>query len=293
MWKHRQRYKSVNRVFEEFKLLYKNGVRSIGIADDNFGYNYKRDIDILEKIVSSGMKINLWMFCRADTVLSHPDFIKIASRAGLKEVLIGFESIERKKLADYNKGIANFKDINDYRAVYKILKQYNIMVFGAFILDPLDKSPHIFNESIKCTQVCDVAMYQNFIPMKGTTKYASLQKQNLLETDAFYSERFICLLKNQDSKNRLFMFIRCLFGIFNINLLKIIFSIKRNNDRHRMRVLDIYVSLLKSIFNLSTDKILFFLNCLKTFKSSSDKQEVLLKKYLNPVFISKLINSNK
>ena len=87
MWNRTQRFKGIDRVMEEFRMLKKLGVGQVFIVDDNYGGNVARDVKIFQSLLEEGMEFEMSMFCRVDTAHRHPELVETAGRAGVREVL--------------------------------------------------------------------------------------------------------------------------------------------------------------------------------------------------------------
>lgn len=283
MWKFTQRYKTAERVISEIEYLYKKGVDNIVIADDNFGANYERDIKILEGIIQKDMKLYLWMFCRIDTILNHPNFIKTAMSAGLKEVIVGYESLNGEILKRYNKNITNLS-FADFKGAYKTLQQNGVLVFGSFVEDVI-YNDNGGSERIKNTSICDIAMYQDFIPMRGVLGYEDLKRRNLIAIDTFYHDRYISAYNVRIGGRAFITIFKLLQAIVNYKIFKIIFS---NNSRNRKAILELYLLLLKKLLRATPRKIANFLICICPWYSLESRQKKIVSRYIDERYINVL-----
>lgn len=284
MWRYSQRYKSVRRVIEEFKLLYKLGVDNVSIADDNFGSFYERDREIFEQLIIGNIDVYMWAFMRTDTVLFYPDFIKLAARAGLKEVLVGFESDNDREINFYNKKLSRMQ-VKDYLEVYRILQQNNIMVFGSFVTNSLFPEEPDADSKINPSHICDVAMYMDIAPIKGSKWFEKLEEEQLIATNTFYYTRYIPCYKAKVYQSKFIFLIRQLKGILN---LKVIRFFVLGPQRERRIIFNIYLQLIKKVFSPSLHQVVTFFSLLRKDISLKEKQNVILQRYLSPKCISKL-----
>jgi len=289
MWEGMQRYKSIDRVVEEFNILKQRGAKNIFIADDNFGSNMLRDREILEKIID--LNVNLWMFCRADTVFNNPEFILLASRAGLKEVFVGFEDVSDEGLEFYHKGMDDIDAISHYKQAYEILHRNNILVLGSFVANPLNNKRSKKNIAISYNSICDVALHLNIIPMKGTKIYEELMRQNKLCGDTFYADRMLCVFNDYNIQKGCVLFWKSLSGLINIKVLKLLFTFSKCKIWHRRRLCHIFGCLFKNVSNISFSKIKFLIIFLSPYLSPQIKQQKMRNEYLNKQFLSDFIIS--
>jgi radical SAM superfamily enzyme YgiQ (UPF0313 family) len=106
----------------------------IGIADDNFMMNARRENAIADLLRAEGISHKYLMECRTDSIVRHPELIEKWADLGLglRTVLLGLEGASDDMLVDVNK--KNNVRINDQ--AIRILHANDIMIWGAFIIDP-------------------------------------------------------------------------------------------------------------------------------------------------------------
>ena len=290
MWKHRQRFKSAHRVLAEIDNLVKRGVGQIMFADDNFGANRKRDREILEGIIKEKYNVGIWCFIRASTVLRDPDFIKLAARAGLKQVYIGYEAIKDTTLEHYKK---NPHGINaaDYKRAYEILHRNGIFVVGIFVRDfepEEEKQASLWEWLRGVGRICDASSQSQFIPMRGTPGFDELAHKGYALKDMFYHDRFMPAY-NYKGKTQSF---NCLItGIYELikpsNFVRLLFGnfVERTFFKTLYRGL-IYDMLHVDVLNLKTWWIM-----LQKKYSLDEKQYRIAKMYIEK-YCSKDISNN-
>lgn len=289
MWNYQQRYKSSKRVIDEIVTLKNLGVTTIAIADDNFGSNYKRDMEILNEVVRLELNVNLWMFCRADTIYNHPELIDTAARAGLKEVFVGFEALDQSAIHEYKKNLININAIEKYRKVYEILSRNHVLVLGSFISENQKKVPKA-NKNISYIDVCDLAMHQLFLPLEGVPLSEELNQDVLPGLDLFYADRFIPVYRKRSGmKLRFANIVKIINGLFNRKLIGFLFSNNPGEQHHKRRVHYIYHSIIECILKISLDKIIVFLWFLLPGISSERKQKFIINRYLGERFTKKIL----
>lgn len=287
MWKKKQRYKSAGRVIDELKRLYELGCRNIIISDDNFGANYERDLTIFKEIIQLKMELNIWMFFRADNILNHPDLVEYAAKAGAKEIFVGFEDLNVKKVDANGKNLDNVQKFDDYKRVYAILKKHNILVVGCFVQDLLDINDTPVAESSHCFEICDMAQHAQVIPLKNSCSYEKLWNTRLKGVNPFYAG--ILAGYELNNRGRLAAYVKNLKGLLNMNLTKILFRNRKTDVWGRRRVLNLYSAMIKNIFKVSFKKILVCLWCFNPFVPAAKKQKMILHQYLNDKFITRLV----
>ncbi len=109
----------------------------IYFVDDEMFINVKRVTEIAHLLKERNIKKKYISWARSDTIARHPEVFKLWKEVGLDVVYVGLESMDEKRLQNYNKK-TNFE--TNKKAI-KILKFYNIMLHAAFIVHPdFDKS---------------------------------------------------------------------------------------------------------------------------------------------------------
>jgi radical SAM superfamily enzyme YgiQ (UPF0313 family) len=104
----------------------------IYFVDDEMFINIKRVTKIAELLKKRNIKKKYISWARSDTIANHPSVFKLWKEVGLDVVYVGLESMDQKRLEDYNKKTGyetNLKAI-------KILKSFDIMLHAAFIVHP-------------------------------------------------------------------------------------------------------------------------------------------------------------
>jgi len=97
------RYRSIETVINEIDFLVNNyGVRNIKIIDEMFAMNEKRVIALCDKIIERKYNLNMWAYARVNTVTEK--MLTKMKEAGINWLAYGFESGNKKVIADVTKG---------------------------------------------------------------------------------------------------------------------------------------------------------------------------------------------
>ncbi|MCL1976885.1 MAG: B12-binding domain-containing radical SAM protein [Candidatus Bathyarchaeota archaeon] len=97
------RFRSVDNVFEEIKLLYdKYGLRTFCFVDDTFTAVPKRAEAICNRILQEHLDVAWWCETRADCITK--DLLELMAKAGCKQLQYGVESGDNGVLRDIQKG---------------------------------------------------------------------------------------------------------------------------------------------------------------------------------------------
>ena len=184
MWDRRQRFKSADRLIEEFRILTRMGFHRLWFSDDNFGVRPKRDLELYDWILREGIELGWMAFIRADTVLRHRDAIAQAAKAGFKAALVGFESPAQRILGDLGKGV----DGDIYEEVAHILRRNGIFIAGFFIAGYIGETEAESAELFKsAAYLADYPIISIFEPRRGTPDFMrSSDSGDLPGGDMFY-----------------------------------------------------------------------------------------------------------
>lgn len=97
------RYRSPENVVKEIDYLVDHyHIRNLKIADELFGMNEKRVVEICNMLIERAYDLNIWAYARVDTVTFA--MLKIMRKAGIRWIGYGFESGNKKTLEGVSKG---------------------------------------------------------------------------------------------------------------------------------------------------------------------------------------------
>ncbi|MBU1727673.1 MAG: B12-binding domain-containing radical SAM protein [Candidatus Omnitrophica bacterium] len=103
-WQSSWRGRSAKAVVEELKVLNKKyGKRFFLFYDDNFMFNRQRNIEFIEEMRKSGLKIEYRIGARVDTLLRDRALLKDLRSVGLTALQIGVESFDQDVLNGMHK----------------------------------------------------------------------------------------------------------------------------------------------------------------------------------------------
>jgi hopanoid C-3 methylase len=104
----------------------------IYFVDDEMFINIKRVTKIAELLKARNIKKKYISWARSDTIAKHPEVFKLWKEVGLDVVYVGLESMDQKRLEDYNKKTG----YETNQKAIKIIKDCGIMLHAAFIVHP-------------------------------------------------------------------------------------------------------------------------------------------------------------
>lgn len=126
----------------------------IWIVDDTFLLEMDRVRRFVELLEREAIRKEFIIYSRSQFIAGHPEVVPLLKKAGVIDVIIGFEAINREKLASYNKSISE----QESRRCIELLKAASIECTGLFIMDA-DSS------------VSDFAALDRWIGSAGLTTY--------------------------------------------------------------------------------------------------------------------------
>jgi anaerobic magnesium-protoporphyrin IX monomethyl ester cyclase len=100
-FKHRVSFHSIDRVMEEIKWIREQGVRRLWFADPNISFKPSRSTELLDRILTEGLDVEMWLQTRADLV--DAALMKKMKRAGVTTIAFGLESASERVLAKLGK----------------------------------------------------------------------------------------------------------------------------------------------------------------------------------------------
>jgi radical SAM superfamily enzyme YgiQ (UPF0313 family) len=98
---HKISFHSLNRVMEEIRWIRKKGIRRLWFADPNISYKWKRLEELLDRMLTDGLEMEMWLQTRADLV--NPSMMSMMKRAGVRTVAFGLESASERVLPKLDK----------------------------------------------------------------------------------------------------------------------------------------------------------------------------------------------
>ncbi len=182
----RWRPRSVDGVMEEIDIVYhKYGYRAINFIDDNFTLNPRRAIEISERIIAGGYDIYWESMSHVETVVKHPDMVRIMARSGLRWMFLGFESGSQDILNEYGKK----SSLEDARRAVDILHENGVKIIGAFILGALGDSDRTMRETIELAKSLNPsrAQFSLLTPYPGTKLFERVKEKLLTNNWEMYS----------------------------------------------------------------------------------------------------------
>jgi len=176
----RWRARSADDILKEVELLYeKYGYRALCFVDDNFTLDPKRAIALSEGIMAKGWDLIWEAWSRVDTIVKHPEMIRIMARAGFKWTFIGFESGSQEVLDGYGKKAL----IQDAVRAMEILNENEVQTTGAFILGAMNETTKTADDTIRFAKSLNPrkAQFSILTPYPGAKLYERVRDRLLTD----------------------------------------------------------------------------------------------------------------
>lgn len=178
MFGKKMRSRSPDHVIEELKELRRRyDFKSIKFYDYTFTMDRQWVYEFCEKYQRAGFKADILAQSRADLICRDEKLLKTLKEAGLKLMLVGFESGSQKVLDFLRKGTTVEQNLE----AAKLLKKYGIMAGGSFMLG----TPHETKEDVTKTVELVKKMRPHFTsvafftPCPGSALYDYCKEKNL------------------------------------------------------------------------------------------------------------------
>lgn len=177
------RTRSPENVYQEVKWIMENipGVREISFDDDTFSADRRHAREVAEKLKPLGISwtINARANCDFET-------LRIMREAGLRHVVVGFETGNDQILKNIKKGITKAQAIE----FTKNCKKLGLSVHGAFIMGLPGETRETIQETIEFAKAMDLNSIQASLasPYPGTEFYELCKKEGWISTDSFLDD---------------------------------------------------------------------------------------------------------
>jgi hopanoid biosynthesis associated radical SAM protein HpnJ len=177
------RTRSPQNVYEEIKWIVDNipEMRELSFDDDTFSADKKhaRAVAGLIKPLGISWTINARANCDYET-------LKIMREAGLRHVVVGYESGNEQILKNIKKGVSKEQAIQ----FTKDCKKLGLSVHGAFIMGLPGETRETIRETIEYAKMLDLNSIQASLasPYPGTEFYDLCKDQGWISSDAFIDD---------------------------------------------------------------------------------------------------------
>ncbi len=182
MYGHKQRFRSLDNVFEEIQFLTDQyGLREINIDDGTFTTNRKRVIEFCRRLQEGKYKL-IWT-CNGRVDNLDDEMLAEMKQSGCKMIRLGVESGSQEVLDRIKKGLT----IEQIEEGVKKVKNHGIQALGGFMFGfPYDSRESV-EQTIELAKRLNPDQVQFSFAMcyPGTSLYEHIQKNDLLLASSF------------------------------------------------------------------------------------------------------------
>ncbi|MEW5804000.1 MAG: radical SAM protein [bacterium] len=156
----------------------------IRLVDANTFGDKRRAEEIASLVAQKEINKVFIVDARADTIVSHPELIRLWSRIGLRAVVIGLEEISDRHLTDFNKRTSLTMNTEAIR----ILHDNGVMIIGDFIVSPDydEKDFDNLKNYVKQNKI-ESPGFSVLTPMPGTALYEQMKDQIIIKDLDYYT----------------------------------------------------------------------------------------------------------
>ncbi len=176
----RFRFKSAERVADEFEYMIKIGFKEIHVWDDNFVTNIKRAKDICDLLIQRKVNLPWCLACGIRVDCVDEEFLLKAKQAGCYSVYFGVETGNAELLKRINKGIK----IEQVVEAFKMAKKVGLETLGFFMFGLPGETEETMQETIDFAKKLDpdYAKVTILVPFPSTPIYHELESKGLIKT---------------------------------------------------------------------------------------------------------------
>ena len=175
-----QRLRTSKNVLDEIEYLYKErGQNYFEFVDDNINVNQNHAWQIFSGIIKRGLDIQISLSSGIHIASADEEIIRLMAKAGLAMIKLPIEHGN-----DYirNKIIGKNLSKDQIFKITRVLRQYNIFIFGLFIMGFPEDTPKTLDDSYKlmCKLKLDIYEMASLIPFPGTRLFEQCWRDKLL-----------------------------------------------------------------------------------------------------------------
>ncbi|MCK4236876.1 MAG: radical SAM protein, partial [Candidatus Krumholzibacteria bacterium] len=179
IWSRKVRFRSVENVIREIKLLQEKGIGFIRFEDDIFGINKR----YLNKLCDALLRHcpGLRWSCEIHVKLVDEQNISSMKRAGCSAIYIGIESGNNEMLKQIRKNYT----IERALSACEIIKRHGIELHAFFMAGLPQETEETLNDTLMAIKKikCDRLIYSIFTPYPGTEAFAFCKANGLIDDD--------------------------------------------------------------------------------------------------------------
>lgn len=165
IWERKVRYRSIDSVIEEIKLIIdKYGTRQFTFKDGSFTVNKKRVSELCDRLIKE--KININWDCNTRVNLVDEDLLRKMKKAGCNSIKVGIETGSKRILKLMNKNIT----LDQCRNAARLFRKVGIHWTGYFMMGLPSETKEDVYQTLKFMKELDpdFASFSVYEPFPGT-----------------------------------------------------------------------------------------------------------------------------
>lgn len=170
------RAKSVNKVIDEIKSIQS---KRIFFADSSLTTNCNYSKKLFHEMIGLNKKFSC--YGNINVLNNNDELLKLASKAGCEQWLIGFDSVNKDTIRYIGK---KSNKVEEYVSAVKKIREYNMNIMGLFVFGFDTDKPDIFETTLKMIykMELDRPVFSILTPFPGTVLYNQLEREGRILT---------------------------------------------------------------------------------------------------------------
>jgi radical SAM superfamily enzyme YgiQ (UPF0313 family) len=177
--KSRYRYRSPEKVMDEIRYWYDQGIAEFYIQDDNFTINRKRALELCRLIIDSRLNVRYKISSRVDHL--DDELVAYLKRSGCYRINFGVESGSQKVLDYLQKGIR----VEQIQHAFRLAKKHGVSTFAYIMIGtPVETAEDYEHTAELIKRIKPDHLHCSICtPMPETHLYRTLLKEGGISTD--------------------------------------------------------------------------------------------------------------
>jgi anaerobic magnesium-protoporphyrin IX monomethyl ester cyclase len=180
IWKRKVRYRSIDNVIAEIKLISSTyGTRQFTFKDDSFTVNRKRVLEFCDRLIAE--KLNISWDCNTRVNLVDEELLKKMKQAGCNSIKVGIETGSERVLKLINKGTT----CSQARHAAKLLRKAGIYWTAYFMMGLPSETEEEIYQTLQFMKELkpDFASLSVYEPFPGTDLFEIGIQNNLVQNE--------------------------------------------------------------------------------------------------------------
>jgi radical SAM superfamily enzyme YgiQ (UPF0313 family) len=173
------KFRPVENVIDELRLIKEQGAREVFFADQTWGVAPARARQLCEAMLKEKLGLGWLCFTRVDVV--DDTLIALMKRAGCHTIIFGVESSSEEILSKYNKCYTTAQ----IRTAFDLAHRHGIDTVGTFIMGLPEETKETFEATVRFAKDirCDYFSFNIAVPRPGTGLRQKAVREGLVESE--------------------------------------------------------------------------------------------------------------